>query len=115
MYRVQATSTIHDPENLHTQDTYCDIALLTSLEALLGTICACLPFYNILLHKLQGSLPKREKDQTMSFGSPGGVPIASRAPRLPYIKQYFNGLMSTTDNSWCEKEIEIRRENNSSV
>ena len=106
---------IHDPENVHTQVTYCDIALLTCLEALLGTICACLPFYKPLLHKLQGSLSKREKDQTMSFGSPGGIPIASRAPRLPYIRQYFNGLMSTTDTSWCEKEIGIRRESISSV
>lgn len=43
IYRVQETSQIGDPTNLHARDTYRLIALLTSPEALLGIISACLP------------------------------------------------------------------------
>ena len=114
IYRVQNTAILRDPKNPHPEDTSCNLALLTSLEALLGIACACSPFLKPVFRKCHVSLPQRWAATTKSFTS-GFVPIASRAPRLPYIKQYFNGTTSMTDSSWCEKEVKRQRDKQDSV
>lgn len=86
----------------------CDIALLTSLEALLGITCACLPFLKPVLHKL---------NTTKSFKS-GSIPIVMRASqtttRVSGKKQY-DILTSATDPSRCEEQAKGDREIQASV
>ena len=81
IYRVQVNSTIDDPTNLHAQDTYCLIALLTSLEALLGVISACLPMLKPLFHKLRDSMSEG-RAQTIKVFISGSILAAMRTSHM---------------------------------
>lgn len=116
IYRVQVTSTIRDPTNLHAQDVYCRIALLTSLEALLGIISACLPMLRPILQKLRSSPSERGMNAVKSSIS-GSIPIIMRKSQMPNSssrKQYSSEFASTTDSLWYETTMEGKCENQSS-
>ncbi|KAM0801099.1 hypothetical protein BDR22DRAFT_888768 [Usnea florida] len=105
VYRVQQTSTIGDPTDLHAQETYCNIALLTSLEALLGVISACLPLLKPLWCKIRGSQPERAIKATEL----GKMPILMRRGQMensssghPSSEDYT----STTDFVSFERAVE---------
>lgn len=117
MYRVQITSTIGDPTNLHAQDTYCRIALLTSLEALLGVISACLPMFKPLLHKLQGSQFERGANSIKSSIS-GSVPVVMRRNRMPLSssrEQYISDRTSMPQSLGYEMDVEGKCEDQGSL
>lgn len=107
IYRVQVTSTIGDPTNLHAQDTYCRVALLTSLEALLGVISACLPLLRPLVRKLRGPCPHSERAiHTIESPASGSIPIVLRRSQMQNLssgKHCFNESASTTDLVWSER------------
>lgn len=112
IYRVQVTSTIGDPTDLHAQDTYCLIALLTSLEALLGIVSACLPMLKPLVRKLWGSLSERGTKTTKSC-TLGCIPIVMRGGQMenpPSGKHSSGGFSLTTDPFWYEREVEGKRQ-----
>lgn len=116
IYRVQVTSTIGDPTNLHAQDMYCRIALLTSLEALLGIVSACLPMLRPILQKLRGSLLESGTNPIKPSTS-GSIPIIMRKSQMPNSssrKQYSSECSSTTDSLWYEKHMEGKYENQGS-
>lgn len=112
------TSTIGDPTNLHAQDTYCRVALLTSLEALLGVISACLPLLRPLVRKLRGPCPHSERAiHTIESPASGSIPIILRRSRMQNLssgKHCFNESASTTDLVWSERGVEGERENRGS-
>ena len=99
------TSTIGDPTDLHAQDTYCHIALLTSLEALLGVISACLPLLKPLFCKFRESQPERGVKAAES----GMAPIVMRKGQME-ISSVGNpsskDCTSTTDFVSFEREVE---------
>lgn len=107
MYRVQVTSTISDPTNLHAQDTYCQIGLLTSLEALFGIISSCLPMLKALVQKLQDFRLERGASGVKSFLS-GTIPIVMRRSQMPHSssgKQYLKDSSSMKQSSWYEEDM----------
>ena len=107
IYRVKVTSTIGDPADLHAQDIYCDIALLTSLEALLGVISACLPLLKPLLHKFIDSRSGRGTEQKRSLTS-GTIHVAMRMSQVssaPSEKPSSSASVSKADPSWYEEEV----------
>lgn len=100
----------------HSQDMFCDIALLTSLEALLGITCACLPFLKPVLHKIQLSLSGGGTNTVKSYTS-GSIPIAMHASQMATsfsAKQYYDISTSATNPSRCE-EAKGHRETQGSV
>lgn len=104
-------------ESWHAQDMLCDIAFLTSVEALLGTTCACLPFLKPVLHKYQPSLSKGGTNTIKSFTS-GSIPIAMHASQMTTsfsAKQYYDLPTSATDPSRREEEAKGHRETQGSV
>lgn len=110
IYRVQATSTIGDPTNLHAQDTYCLIALLTSLEALLGVISSCLPLLKPIFRKLRDSQSERGSDTVISSMS-HRIPFVVRGSKMSASssrKPYSSECTSTTDSSWIGVEVEAK-------
>lgn len=109
IYRVQATSKIGDPTNLQAQDTYCLIALLTSLEALLGVISACLPLLKPVFHKLRDTLSERGTNPTASSGIPS-LMHRSQTPASSSRKQYTSEFTSTTYSLSDEGEVEEKCE-----
>ncbi len=110
IYRVQATSKIGDPTNLHAQDTYCLIALLTSLEALLGVISACLPLLKPIFHKLRDTLSERGTNPTVSSSIPGLMYKSQTPASSSSRKQYISEFTSTTDSLSDEGEVEEKCE-----
>ena len=121
IYRVQATSTINDPTDSHAQNTLCLIALLTSLEALLGIICACLPFLKPLLSQFRRFLSSRGAKPTISSTS-RSIPIAMQMSKIPvssstnqHSNQYLNDIASAKVLPRYEKEIEGQYEREGSV
>ncbi|CAD6586493.1 MAG: hypothetical protein ASARMPRED_002559 [Alectoria sarmentosa] len=113
IYRVQVTSTIGDPTDLHAQDTYCRILLLTSLEALFGIISACLPVLKPVLRKLQGSLSERGTD-TNKFPTSGSIPIVMHGSQMPTSspgKHRSSDSSSREDSFWYGgREADGKRE-----
>ena len=110
IYRVQATSTIGDPTDLHAQDTYCLIALLSSLEALLGVISACLPLLGPIFRKLRDSQSERRSHTIISSRS-HRIPFVVRKSDIPTSssrKQYSSESTSTTDSIWNGTEVEAK-------
>lgn len=104
VYRVKVTSTIGDPTDLHAQDTYCHIALLSSLEALLGVISACLPLLKPLFCKVRESLPERGVKTAES----GTVPIFMRKGQMEISSSRnpsSKDCTSTTDFISFEREV----------
>ena len=62
-YRVYVTTTIEDPKSPESQKAFSVIALLTSLEALLGIITACLPMTKPVAQTLWNALPKYSRGE----------------------------------------------------
>lgn len=102
VYRVQQTSTIGDPTDLHAQDTCCHIVLLTSLEALLGVISACLPLLKPLFCKLRGSRPERGVKTAKS----GTIPILMRRG---HMESSSSGNPSSEDCTWTMDFVSFER------
>lgn len=106
------TSTIGDPTNLHAVDTYCRVTLLTSLEALLGVISACLPMLKPIFRKLRGPLFERGTKMIKSSVW-GSIPIIMRKSQVQNSssgKHCSSDLTSTTDSTiesfWCKGKCE---------
>lgn len=114
------TSTIGDPTNLHAVDTYCRVTLLTSLEALLGVISACLPMLKPIFRKLRGPLFERGT-KTIKSSVWGSIPIIMRKSQMQNSssgKHCSSDLTSTKDSTidsfWCKRDVEGKYENKGS-
>ena len=71
-YRVYITSTITDPSSAVSLSAYNLIALLASLETLLGIITACLPMLKPVGTMIWTTLPKSGRNKIASMTSAAG-------------------------------------------
>ena len=81
-YRVYISSTIGAQGSPTTIEAYSMIALLASLEALLGIITACSPMFKIVFITGWNSLPKRIRDKISGYTSAAGSILAHTSQRL---------------------------------
>lgn len=80
IWRIYDTSTISAS---NAQEAYALIALLTSLEALLGIICACLPVLKPIFNKMRGTAPKGgESSRVREILKSGTIPIFMRVSQM---------------------------------
>lgn len=80
LYRVYVTSSIVAD---NAKERYALIALLTSLEALLGVISACLPVMKPALVKIRGGLSKSDDSSIKTF-------MTDRVPRLLRLRHTWD-------------------------
>ena len=82
------------------------IALLASLEALLGIITACSPMFKIVLITGWNALPKRSRDKISDYSTAVGSILAhtSQRLRLPSIPSISFSWFSTHSGSY-EKQM----------
>ncbi|KAF6236675.1 hypothetical protein HO173_004966 [Letharia columbiana] len=107
VYRIQVTATNDNPSNPSSQEKYALIALLTSLETLLGIISACLPILKPITKRLRVSLPKRGSDTNKPSAS-GSIPIIMRISHIftASSKKYSSGEhIPSPDRSWYEMQV----------
>ncbi|KAL8792152.1 MAG: hypothetical protein Q9195_005248 [Heterodermia aff. obscurata] len=64
-YRVYASSILTNPRRTNGAD--CDLGVLTTLEALLGIITACLPMARPVVGRVWMSLPSRGREKVLSI------------------------------------------------
>lgn len=81
-YRLYNTSIIVDPSSYEAQVIFCRIALLTSLENLLGIITACLPMLRPVLGKFWHALPKSSREKIATVTTAAGSKVARASPKL---------------------------------
>ncbi|CAD6580868.1 MAG: hypothetical protein ASARMPRED_000351 [Alectoria sarmentosa] len=82
VYRIYDTTTIAGTTAAsNEQDTYALIAMLTSLEALLGVVNACLPVLKPIFNKMRGTAPKSGSGVTESPKS-GTIRIFMRVSQM---------------------------------
>lgn len=80
LYRIYDTTTIGAS---NAQEAYAIIAMLTSLEALLGVINACLPILKPIFNKLRGAAPKIGNSTGVSeILKSGTIPIFMRVSQM---------------------------------
>lgn len=104
-YRIQVSASIGDPRSPKTQEAYSVIALLTSLETLLGIISACMPMMKPIVKKLYDVFPKRGADTPVTATS-GSIPIMMRISQMfsTSSKKYSSSKHRTSlDPSWDEE------------
>ena len=77
-YRVYVTATVKNPGSPESKKAYSIIALLTSLETLLGIITACLPMSKPVAQTFWNALPKHSKDKILSIASAMGSIIPQK-------------------------------------
>ena len=102
IYRIQVTATIQNPSGPSLKEDFALIALLTSLEMLLGIISACLPILKPITKRLWSSLPKRGSD-TDKPSTSGSIPVIMRISHMftTSSKKHFSGeRISSLDQSW---------------
>ncbi|KAF6220993.1 hypothetical protein HO133_002674 [Letharia lupina] len=107
VYRIQVTATNDNPSNPASQEKYALIALLTSLETLLGIISACLPILKPITKRLRVSLPKRGSD-TNKPSTSGSIPIIMRISHMftASSQKYSSGEhIPSPDRSWYEMQV----------
>ncbi len=78
LYRIYDTTTI---SLSNAQEAYAVIAMLTSLEALLGVITACLPVLKPIFNKMRGTAPKSDSGVNEILKS-GTIPIFMRMSQI---------------------------------
>ena len=71
-YRVKVTTEIKDPNAPDAIKFYDLIALLTSLEGLIGVMNACLPLLRPVLQNVKSKLPKISMDYVRTLASTRG-------------------------------------------
>jgi len=104
IYRVQVTASIGDQRSASTQKAYSLIALLTSLETLLGIISACMPMLRPIAKKLYNVFQKRGTDSAVT-GTSGSIPIMMRISHMFNVSSKRNASSKyalSIDPSWCE-------------
>ena len=98
----------HDkPKDPSLQEDLALIALLTSLETLLGIISACLPILKPIIKKLWSSLPKRGSD-THKPSTSGSIPIIMRISHMftaSSNKHSSGEHITSLDQSWSEMQV----------
>ena len=117
VYRIQVTATVGNPSSPSSQKSYALIALLTSLETLLGIITACLPMLKPVGKKLWDSLPKRSSTKVKASTS-GSIPILMRVSQMFTLsskKRPSQGLDSSPDQSWHEAQMNENWTNQASL
>ena len=105
IYRIQVTATIDNPSSPSSQKAYAIIALLTSLETLLGIITACLPILKPITKRLWSPLPKRRSDANKPSPS-ASIPIMMRISHMftASSKKHSSGeRIASSDLTWYEK------------
>ena len=107
VYRIQVTTTIKNPSSPAAQEGYALIALLTSLETLLGIIAACLPLLRPVASKLWRSLPKRGSE-TKKPSTSGTILVVMRMSRMftSWSQKHFTGERIESPEPWCETPTE---------
>ena len=102
VYRIQVTATIGNPSSPAAKEGFALIALLTSLETLLGIITACLPLLKPIMQKLRGSLPKRES-RTKKPSTSGTILVVMRISRMfsSWSQKQSAGERIASPDSWC--------------
>lgn len=102
VYRVQVTSSISNGRSAQAQAEFALIALLTSLEALLGIIVACLPFLKPIVAKYSTKRSTSCKGMTETTKS-GSIPIMMRISHMLNVsskKHTPSKSDSSMDSSW---------------
>jgi len=104
------TSTIGDPHSLSAQKAYSLIALLASMETLLGIISACLPMMRPIAKKLCDIFQKRGASTVTNTS--GSIPILMRISHMVNLsstKHGWNKYASSLESSeLSEKEYGVR-------
>ncbi|CAF9908254.1 MAG: hypothetical protein ALECFALPRED_004362 [Alectoria fallacina] len=94
VYRIYDTTTIAGTTAAsNDQDTYALIAMLTSLEALLGVVNACLPVLKPIFNKMRG--PPAPKTKT---GSGSGVTKSPKSGTIRIFMRVSQMLMTLTSS-----------------
>ena len=110
IYRIYITAIDH-PGIRSSQETHnmnALIALLTSLETLLGIISACLPLLKPIANKFWNSLPTRQRNANRPSTS-GSIPIMMRISQMLTVS--FRGRssggerISSLGDSWYELQV----------
>ena len=101
------------PSSLKSQETYCYIAFLTSLEALLGIISACLPLLKPVAKKVWNILPKSGREKITAITTTVGSIAASASHFLSissfsYGPKSFMWFSTTSGSSESQKSIHGR-------
>ena len=107
VYRTQVTATIENPSSPAAKEGFALIALLTSLETLLGIITACLPLLRPIARKLWNSLPKRGSEKKNPSTS-GTILVVMRISRTltSWSQKHFTGERIASPDSWCETPMD---------
>ena len=80
LYRIYSTTTL---SSSNSQSDYAVIALLTSLEALLGIINACLPVLKPIYNRMRGTAPKNGNNADVNeILKSGTIPIFMRISQM---------------------------------
>ena len=108
LYRIYDTSTITDA---NAQEAYAVIAMLTTLEALLGVINACLPILKPIFDKMRGIAPGGADSGSgvREILQSGTIPIFMAVSQMFSRKERgsASGGETFADNSrWYEEEEE---------
>ncbi|KAF6232414.1 hypothetical protein HO173_009519 [Letharia columbiana] len=99
LYRIYDTSTIAVS---NAQEAYAVIAMLTSLEALLGVINACLPVLKPIFNKMRGTAPKRgDRSGVSEILKSGTIPIFIRVSQM-WTLTSRRGKTSSSDATLTE-------------
>ncbi len=113
-YRVYVTSTITDPSSRQSQEAYSLIALLTSLESLVGIITCCLPMLRPVANTLWNSLPKsgRKKISTYTFAATSIVARAGHVLSVPHMSHHPKSFVwfSTRSGSYATQVSSTSRD-----
>ena len=107
VYRIQVTATIVNPMSPAAKEGFALIALLTSLETLLGIITACLPLLKPVTKKLWRPLPKRGSKSKNSSTS-GTILVVMRMSRIftSWSRKHSTGERLESPEPWRETPIE---------
>ena len=100
IWRIHDTTTISTP---NAQDVYALIALLTSMEVLLGVTNACLPVLKPIFNKLRGTAPKSNSGGAVSeILKSGTIPIFMRVSQMWTLASRKGKYASSDEETWTE-------------